>query len=185
MLAAALTCGPWPAAADSLGRTVEPELRSRLKRAIEDTRSFKDRFHAEVWLRDMAGRLRRFVDDPEYRLELLERVHREATRVDLPPELVLAVIHVESRFDRFAVSRAGAQGLMQVMPFWLEEIGHPEDNLIHMDTNLRLGCTILRYYLDQADGAYREALARYHGSWPARHYADKVLDKLSNVWFRE
>ena len=62
------------------------------------------------------------------------------------PELVLAVIDVESNFDRFALSHAGARGLMQVMPFWLDELGRPDDNLFRIDTNLRYGCTILRFY---------------------------------------
>jgi len=50
-------------------------------------------------------------------------VHQQASELNLPPELVLAVIEVESTFDRYAVSRVGAQSLMQVMPFWKEEIG--------------------------------------------------------------
>ena len=184
-LAALALLGGVAAAAPSQGQAPDPRLRALLKAAIEAADSFRDRFEAEVWLTDMAQRLAPFVPDPQERLELLRLVHREATRAGLPPELVLAVIEVESRFDRFAISEAGAQGLMQVMPFWLEEIGHPEDNLFDPRTNLRLGCTILRYYLDLERGDLVRALARYNGSLGRRTYSDRVLRVLSTRWFRQ
>lgn len=163
----------------------DDELRARLKAAIEEADSFQDRFDAEVWLSDMSNRLARRIPDVNERLELLRLVHREATRAGLPPELVLAVIEVESAFDRFAISVAGAQGLMQIMPFWLKEIGHPDDNLFHPQTNLRMGCTILKYYLDKENGDLRKALARYNGSAGKRKYPDKVFLALSQRWYRQ
>ena len=164
---------------------VDPVLRERLIEAIHDTRSFKDRFAAEVWLLDMSTRLERFIEDPQERLRILKTIHEEATRADLAPELVLAVIEVESYFDRYAISSAGAQGLMQVMPFWLKEIGQPNDNLFDVKTNLRMGCTILRYYLDMENGDKQKALARYNGSLGKRNYPDKVFTVLSRRWFRQ
>ncbi len=104
----------------------DPELRRLLIEAANDSSSFEDRFDAEVWLTDMSGRLARKVPDARERLQLLKQIHFEATRKDLHPELVLAVIDIESNFDRFAISSAGAIGLMQVMPFWLKEIGRLE-----------------------------------------------------------
>lgn len=162
----------------------DPELREVLRAAAGESRSFTDRFHAEVWLTDMSGRLERQVQDPEERIEILTLVHLEASRVALPPELILAVIEVESNFDRYAVSVAGALGLMQVMPFWVEEIGRPEDNLLHTDTNLRYGCTILKFYYDKENGDLRRALGRYNGSLGKRKYPNKVIDKLSTKWFQ-
>ena len=162
----------------------DPELREILRAAASESDSFPDRFDAEVWLTDMSRRLARQVSDPEERIELLTRVHYEASRVELPPELILAVIEVESNFDRFAISVAGAIGLMQIMPFWLEEIGRPEDNLLHVDTNLRYGCTILRFYYDKENGDLRRALGRYNGSLGKRKYPNKVIDKLSKKWFQ-
>ncbi len=185
LAALALLGGAAAGAAPSQGQAPDPRLRALLKAAIEASDSFSDRFEAEVWLMDMSQRLAPFVPDPRERLDLLRLVHREATRAGLPPELVLAVIEVESRFDRFAISEAGAQGLMQVMPFWLEEIGHPEDNLFDPRTNLRLGCTILRYYLDLERGDLVRALARYNGSLGRRAYPDRVLRALSTRWFRQ
>jgi len=162
----------------------DPQLRQRLIDAIEQADSFNDRFEAEVWLLDMSTRLQQRLPDARRRLALLRDIHREASRAELPPELVLAVIDIESRFDRFAISRSGAQGLMQIMPFWLQEVGHPEDNLMDIRTNLRMGCTILRYYLDMEKGNLRRALARYNGSLGSWKYPDKVLRVLSEHWFR-
>lgn len=172
-------------AIDSPPSPVDPELRRLLKAAVEDTRSFEDRYAAEVWLMDMSRRLERYVPNHAERLTILKTAHSEATRAGLPPELVLAVMEVESAFDRFAISVAGAQGLMQVMPFWLAEIGRPGDNLHHPGTNLRLGCTILRYYLDRESGDLKRALARYNGSLGKTEYAHRVLDALRTRWYRQ
>ena len=165
--------------------TPDPELRQLLIKAVNDSNSFKDRFDAEVWLLDMSNRLTRFVPDTEKRLRLLKQIHLEATHANVHPELVLAVIEVESYFDNFAISRAGAQGLMQVMPFWLKEIGRPGDNLFDIRTNLRMGCTILKYYLDKSKGDLVEALQRYNGSLRSNRYSDKVLDRLNKRWFKK
>lgn len=162
----------------------DPELRELLRAAANEAKSFPDRFDAQVWLSDMSARLAEQVEDPQERIAILKRVHHEATRVDVPPELVLAVIDVESNFDRFAISVAGARGLMQIMPFWLEEIGKPNENLLHIDTNLRFGCTILKYYLDMENGDLKRALGRYNGSLGERTYPNLVLDKLRTKWYR-
>lgn len=162
----------------------DPKLRELLKAVASEADSFDDHFAAQVWLTDMSARLARQVEDPEERLRILNRVHYEATRQAIPPELVLAVIDVESNFDRYAVSVAGALGLMQVMPFWTTEIGRPNDNLIHIETNVRYGCTILKYYLDMENGDLGPALARYNGSFGKRQYPNKVLDKLRLKWHR-
>lgn len=162
----------------------DPELRETLRAAASDTGIFTDRFDAEVWLTDMSRRLARQVKDPDERIKILKLVHLEASRVELPPELILAVIETESNFDRYAISVAGAIGLMQIMPFWLDEIGRPDDNLLHIETNLRYGCTILKFYLDKEKGDLRRALGRYNGSLGRRKYPNKVIDKLSKKWFQ-
>ncbi len=162
----------------------DPQLVELLRVAATEADSFADQFDAQVWLTDMSARLTRQVADPEERLTILKNVHYEAKRADLPPELVLAVIDVESNFDRFAISRVGARGLMQIMPFWLNEIGRPDDNLMHIHTNLRFGCTILKYYLDMEKGDLIRALGRYNGSLGRRRYPNKVLDKLRLKWYR-
>ena len=166
-----------------IGCQVDPELRDRLLAAVEDA-GFIDRFDAEVWLSDMSQRLGARIPDHASRLRLLRLIHREARRAGLTPDLVLAVIDVESGFDRWAVSSAGAQGLMQIMPFWLREIGHPDDSLQEVDTNLRMGCAILRYYLDREHGDLRRALGRYNGNVTGNRYPERVFQALRTRWYR-
>lgn len=167
----------------------DPALRAALLAAINEADSFEHKFDAEVWLADMSDRLQRYapkaMPDPKERLAFLRLVHGEARRANVPPELVLAVIEVESRFDRHAVSVAGAQGYMQVMPFWLKELNRPDDNLFKGSTNLRLGCTILKFYIDKASGDLVRALQMYNGGKGHPRYSYKVLDALSERWFRE
>jgi soluble lytic murein transglycosylase-like protein len=159
------------------------ELRQHLKLAIAQADSFDDRFDAEVWLLDMSGRLTRFMPEPQQRLEFLRLVHREARAAKLDPELVLALIEVESNFDRFAVSSAGAQGLMQVMPFWKAEIGRSDDNLSKVETNLRYGCQILQFYINKEKGGLFRALARYNGSLGKSWYPERVLSRWRKRWY--
>ena len=162
---------------------IDQELRQRLSIAMADEGGFEDRFEAEVWLADMSARLRRRIPDKQERLDLLRMVHAEARRADLSPELVLAVIQVESNFDRFAISVVGARGLMQIMPFWLVELGRPDDNLFDVHTNLRFGTTILRYYLDKENGHESRALARYNGSLGSNRYPTLVYNALRERWY--
>ncbi len=181
LLGGSLRAAAAPAAATA---PPDPELRELLVKAVNAADSFEHRYDAEVWLVDMSERLKRLLPDDTQRLELLRLVHREARRAKLAPELVLAVIEVESYFDRYAVSVAGAQGLMQVMPFWLKEIGKPDDNLFHIETNLRMGCTILKFYLDKEQGNLVNALGRYNGSLGRVEYPIKIINALNRRWYR-
>jgi soluble lytic murein transglycosylase-like protein len=180
LLAGLLFTGPVTAS-----EPLDPELRRLLQEAVLADVGFDDRFDAEVWLLDMSNRLEPFVENTKDRIELLKRLHYEATRAGLAPELVLAVIEVESRFDQYAISVSGARGLMQIMPFWLDEIGISDNNLFLMRTNLRMGCTILRYYLDIESGDLTRALARYNGSLGKYHYPNKVIAALNSRWFKQ
>ena len=173
------------AAAHPVHASTDPELRKLLKEAIESDAGFEDRFDAQVWLLDMSRRLETFVQDPAVRIAMLKQIHYEARRVDIEPELVLAVIEVESRFDEYAISVSGARGLMQVMPFWLNEIGISDQNLFKIRTNLRMGCTILRYYIDMEPHDLGRALARYNGSLGRTIYPDKVVKALHRNWFKQ
>lgn len=163
----------------------DENLRQRLVEAINDSESFTDKYVAEVWLTDMSQRMRRYVKNKEERIAILKVLHEEAKRVDIAPELILSVIQVESAFNRFAISSVGARGLMQVMPFWLKEIGKPHENMFDIRVNLRMGCTILRYYLDREKNDKVKALARYNGSVGKRKYPDKVFKALNRRWYRQ
>ena len=157
-------------------------LTAYLNRALSAEDGFEDRYAAEVWLVDMQQRLARFLADPAERLDLLTRVHQQANELNLPTELVLSVIEVEHTFDRFAVSRVWAQGLMQVMPFWKDEIGRSDDNLTHTPTNLRYGCHVLRFYLDRENQNLNRALAAYNGSSGSLRYPNKLRTPWENHW---
>ncbi len=160
------------------------EFKRLLKQAIESDSEFEDKFDAKVWLLDMSKRLnKRAKHIPlKERMTLLKAVHKEAVRAKLDPQLVLSVIDIESGFDRFAVSRAGARGLMQIMPFWITEIGHNEDNLFDIETNLKYGCAILSIYIKKEKKQLSLALARYNGSLGRMKYPKKVLTSLRKHW---
>lgn len=165
-------------AADEL--LVDPALRSALVTALEEPHQFEDEFDAQVWLLSRRNALQRFIEEPDRAIPLLQTIHRHASQAGLDPDLVLALIEVESGFNRFAVSRAGAQGLMQVMSFWKNELGREIDNLTEIETNLRYGCAILAYYLNMENGNVRPALARYNGSYGQQWYPDRVYQAWAN-----
>ncbi len=153
-------------------------VRGVLHHAISDQAAPKPVFasqqEADVWLVDMSRRLERRIPDAVYRADFLKTVHYEATRAGLDPLMVLGLIEVESRFRKYAISTAGARGYMQVMPFWVNLIGNRENNLFHLSTNLRYGCTILRHYLDIEKGDLYRALGRYNGSLGKPEYPNLV-----------
>lgn len=160
--------------------------RNALHRAVADQavegNSFESDEVARRWLLAMAPKLRSKIPDSKARVEFLRTVHYEATRAGLDPQLVLAVIQVESNFRKYAVSTAGARGYMQVMPFWLELIGTKDHNLFHLRTNLRYGCLILRHYLDIERGNLTRALGRYNGSLGQLGYPNLVQAALKSGW---
>ena len=161
---------------------VDPALRERLAQNLADQHGHIDKFDAQVWLRVSDQRLQKYLISQTERLDLLRFVYGEASRQNLDPDLVLALMQIESAFNRFAISRVGAQGLMQVMPFWRTEIGRPQDNLTLVETNIRYGTVILAHYLEVANGDLVEALARYNGSYGRLKYPDKVLTAWRRTW---
>jgi soluble lytic murein transglycosylase-like protein len=169
-----------PAAAD---QQKDPELKAVVARAIAQAECFTDQYDSAVWYTLMEPRLRPIVSDKSERLDILKQVYCETHRrgeARLPPGLVMAVIDVESRFDRWAVSSSGAVGLMQVMPFWPEQLGMRRYELVHVAPNIHMGCAILRYYLGYEHKDVRKALARYNGSVGRRDYPDLVLTRWSH-----
>jgi soluble lytic murein transglycosylase-like protein len=170
------------AAAPGVNAQRDPELKEVVAAAISQAECFSDQFDSAVWYTMMEPRLRRQVKDEKERLELLKLVFCEAHRADtqrLPPGLIMAVIHVESAFNRWAVSSAGAVGLMQVMPFWPEELGMKRYELTRMAANIQMGCAILRHYLKRERNNLARALQRYNGSLGRRDYSDLVINRWS------
>ncbi len=134
------------------------------------------------WMTEMSVRLEKRIPDREARLDFLSTVYYEAQRAGLDPQMVLGLIQVESGFKKYAVSSAGARGFMQVMPFWVRLIGNGEQNLFHLRTNLRFGCTILRHYLDIENGDLYRALGRYNGSLGKPEYPNMVRAAWERHW---
>jgi soluble lytic murein transglycosylase-like protein len=161
-------------------------VRQRLSRMVADRApaglNFRSPQDAQRWIEEMDKRLARRIPERQQRLELLRSVHYEALRARLDPQLVLGLIEVESGFRKYAVSRAGARGYMQVMPFWVALIGQPAHNLFHLRTNLAYGCAILRHYLDMERGDYFRALGRYNGSLGKPEYPNLVLTAWKGRW---
>src|ERR1700684_586070 len=185
-LLAALSMVPQAlAAAPSVPAQADPELRAVVQQAIAQAQCFADQYDSAVWYTLMEAKLRRYVKDDKERLEILQPVYCETHRSGasvLPPGLVMAVLDVESGFDRWAVSSAGAVGLMQVMPFWPEQLGMRRYELTRVAANVRMGCAILRYYLDDERRDIRRALERYNGSIGRADYPDRSIVRWTTYW---
>jgi soluble lytic murein transglycosylase-like protein len=162
------------------------EVRSGLQASIADRpaprHAFTNSAAAVNWLTEMSQRLAAKIPDFRSRVAFLRTVHFEAVRAGLDPQLVLAVIQVESSFRKYAVSRSGARGYMQVMPFWIGLVGQKGDNLFNLRTNLRYGCVILKFYLDMEKGDLFRALGRYNGSAGKADYANLVIGAWRGLW---
>lgn len=166
--------------------SLSASVRAVLQRAVADQASpklaFASQQEAQFWLSEMSQRLKRKIPDEESRREFLSTVHYEAVRAGLDPHLVLSLIEVESGFNKYAVSRVGARGYMQIMPFWVKSIGKREHNLFHLRINLRYGCTILRHYIDIEHGNLYRALGRYNGSLGQAAYPNLVKAAWHKHW---
>lgn len=176
-------------AAQAGGQVYTPlsaSVRALLQRSVSDQAdpklAFATQYEADSWLNQMSRRLQKSMPDTEYRMNFLKTVHYEATRAGLDPQLVLGLIEVESGFNKYAVSHSGARGYMQVMPFWVREIGTKGQNLFHLRVNLRYGCTILRHYLDMENGNLFRALGRYNGTLGKSGYPNLVRAAWRNHW---
>lgn len=171
-----------PARANAAGQR-DPALRPIVRRAIARAQCFLSRFDAAVWYTLMEPRLARYVHNGAERLSILKQVYcvtHQPGEAKVPPGLVLAVMQVESDFNRWAVSSSGAVGLMQVMPYWPERLGMKGSELVRVAPNIRMGCAILRYYLTVTHDDVRLALEEYNGSVGRRFYPDRVLTAWEN-----
>ena len=178
-----------PAAARAgaqLEEALAANVQNSLHRSVSDYPAprlvFPTNVEGGAWLADMSSRLAAKIPDWPTRRDFLITVQYEASRAGLDPQLVLGLIQQESNFRKYAVSSAGARGYMQVMPFWTSQIGSPEHDLFTLRTNLRYGCTILRYYLDLENGDLFRALGRYNGSLGRSEYPSAVVASMQRLW---
>ncbi|MCR2746116.1 lytic transglycosylase domain-containing protein [Limnobacter parvus] len=158
-------------------------LRTALNAPAAPRPIFESVGHRIDWMSEMSRRLARRVPDFSERTELIKTIRYEAQRVGIDPQVIFAVIEVESNFRSNAVSHAGAIGLMQVMPFWTDVLSKGSKNeLLEPRVNIRYGCLILRHYLDIEKGNLDRALGRYNGSLGRMTYPDLVYDRLERNW---
>lgn len=119
-----------------------------------------------------------------------------ALKYDLEPSLIKAMIHVESAFDRFALSHAGAMGLMQIMPATAANYQLTQDHF-NATRNIEAGVQHMRELMDRysndkklslaAYNAGAGAVSRYRGVPPyqeTENYILKVM-KLYSVYKKE
>ncbi len=165
-----------------LAASVRASLSAAVSDRVAPDAALGDPAERNAWLAEMSRRLERRIPDAGARMDFLRSVHYEAKRAGLDPQLVMGLIQVESGFRKYAVSSAGARGFMQVMPFWVRQIGTSEHNLFHLRTNLRYGCTILRHYLDIERGDLYRALGRYNGSLGRPEYPNLVRAVWERDW---
>ncbi len=130
------------------------------------------------WVVEMSRRVEDLIPDATRRTHTLSLIYDTAVRYDVDPVVVLALVTVESKFQPRAVSKTGALGMMQVMPFWMKEIGHPSDDLFDLPTNLAYGCAILKRYMMLSNGNLGKALADYNGGGDPQ-YTEKVMHQLN------
>lgn len=160
---------------------VDPLLIKALHQATADENEQTTDLQELRWLSRMSEKIERQIRDPFYRVRLLKTVFQEANNLGLDPQLVLAIIDIESSFNRYAVSNAGAQGLMQVMPFWKQVLDKPNADLFNPLVSIQFGCEVLRRYLDRYEST-EDALAAYNGSLGRSKYSDKVLHWYKERW---
>ena len=148
----------------------------------------QDQVAYEKWYTHTQAQLKRKLKDkkgqprlpelasPELQQAFLQTVWYESRRAALDPTLVMGLIEVESSFRKFAISSAGARGVMQVMPFWTRQLGAADASvLFQWQANMRFGCVILRHYLALEQGDILMALGRYNGSRGQLAYPQSVL----------
>lgn len=124
-----------------------------------------------------------------YPLEYEQIVTAHARNYDLQPELLAAVVYVESRFQPDVVSPAGAVGLMQLLPDTAKGIAlrtggyrFVVSDLRNPELNVRYGSWYLDHLRDRYGGDLRLALAAYHAG---QGYVDRWLDEGSGIAFPE
>ncbi|SPE32650.1 Lytic transglycosylase [Burkholderiales bacterium] len=171
---------------ETLADSVRGALAAQIADRVPPIRRFDTEEAREAyqrWLAQMSTRLVSRVPEMRNRTDLLQCLDYECTRAGLDRQLVLGLIQVESNFRKYAISDAGARGLMQVMPFWTELIGDGNvRRLFEMRTNLRYGCVILRHYVDGERGDLFRALGRYNGSVGQAAYPNAVLAAWKGDW---
>ncbi len=163
----------------SARQTESQKTISALQKTV-DTLNDKIRAHQDALARTDFYRFQENV----YRLQTPEfsritgSVFTQSRKFGFNPYLVMAIIFVESRFDRHAVSRKGACGLMQVnYPVWKAALNIDRGKIFQIEYNIELGLTILKGYLLETRGDIVRALILYNNGYKytGNDYHEKVF----------
>lgn len=168
-----------------LSPEVQAGLHSSIINPVRPRLMFKNQQESDKWLNDMSNRLKRWISDDFLRERYLTIIQYEATRAGLDPQIVLSLVTVEGAFNKYAIGTSGERGMMQIMPFWRKQVGNSTHDLFDVQTNIRYGCTILRYYLQKENGDLTRALARYNGALKVPNYAgypQRIFKAYNKYW---
>lgn len=138
-----------------------------IKEMYENTDSALDKYitikHQKVEIRKKILNIKPYIR-AKHLDAITDSIHKYANEFDLDSNLILALIYTESRFDPYATSVVGAQGLMQVMPFWRHDLDFIESrkDLYDIDKNIKAGVVIYKRYLAKFDSNHELALLAYN-----------------------
>lgn len=117
---------------------------------------------------------------PEF-TEITGIVFAKSKEYDFNPYLIMALIQVESDFKPYAVSKAGAYGLMQVnYSVWKDELAIDFNRIFDKEYNIELGLKILKHYYEETNGDLLQTLFHYNNGYllDNKGYSDKVISTL-------
>jgi len=154
----------------STGLTAIPATKTS---AAKNTSAFQPKSRGVSTLRPSVSVSSQNQTDLHEHLKIEKSIQQAARKYNLPPELIKGVIKAESNFEINAVSRAGARGLMQLMPATARELG--VTNPFDIVQNIDGGSRYLRKMLDSFGGDVKQALAAYNaGPGTVRKYDGNV-----------
>lgn len=170
-------------AANKLELNISKDMQLAINSEIEQTDYYlikNDK--AERWVICVLPLLKDKIKNQEQAAKIGKLIYYEATRAGLDPNLVLAIITVESNFNQYAISNQGARGLMQIMPFWVKITKTPNANLFYPPINLRIGCSIFRSYLITENGNLTNALKLYNSG--STHNDSNYTDRVKAYYYQ-
>jgi hypothetical protein len=119
--------------------------------------------------------------DPVFTNEIAKSIHKYSNEFNIPAELIISIITVESAFIPTSTSSANCVGLLQINPK-----AHPEKieglenyQLYHIDNNIKIGCRILKEYYE-ATGSINDTLTKYLGKEDSK-YNNRILSSFADL----
>jgi len=135
----------------------------------------------EIRIEKYIKKYNRTLTNKQYKL-IAKSIVKESLYYNLPFDITLAIMEVESNFDPLAVGAAGEIGLMQIFTRSCANIKADKTKLFEIRYNISFGLCILKSKLKIANNDIVKAVELYNGSGPlARRYVLKVLTVLKKI----